>query len=307
MLIAIVGPTASGKSEIADIVAEKLACEIVSVDAMQVYRGMDIGTAKTPVDKRRRSLHMVDVCEVSHTYSVIEYQQAARKCIDELLKKDQTAVLCGGTGLYLDAILDDINFAEKSFDETRRKDYLKRAQTEDGIAGLYNELQQRDNASAHLIHPHNTKRVIRALELCDVGQSWADRAGGLHKHPEYYPAHIWGLNWPRELLYERINMRVDAMFAEGLVDEVKQLCKAGLETSTTARQAIGYKEILDFLQGSISLDEAKQVIAKNTRHYAKRQISWFKRDERVHWLDMQELSCEQAAQLIVDDYMKCIG
>ena len=248
-LVAIVGPTASGKSALAERLAEHLESSVISVDAMQVYRGMDIGTAKVPESARTRPLLMVDVADVGEDYSVKLYQRDARACVDELLGEGKVPVLCGGTGLYLNAIVSDMRFPEGEKGDDRRQYYEGLAQ-EHGGDWLHAQLQERDPSSAALIHPHNVRRVIRALEMCDRGRSYAEQHAGLSELVPLYDVRIWGIEVDRAELYRRIGHRVDEMFEAGLVDEVRELAGKGLAASKTSSQAIGYKEVLAALEGT---------------------------------------------------------
>lgn len=297
-VLAIVGPTASGKSALADKVAAQLHTSEISIDAMQVYRGMDIGTAKTPVAERVCPLLMVDMADIVDNYSVQLFQTQAREYIDKLQADDQLPVLCGGTGLYLDAVIDDMRFPKGQTDSAARKKYEALAEKED-VEALYTLLQERDPDSADIIHPHNIRRVIRALEMLDEGKSYATQHKGLYKRASWYQTQIYGIAMERERLYRRIDTRVDAMFDEGLVKEVKGLMDQGLASALTALQAIGYKEIVSALNGEITLDEARELIKKNTRHLAKRQLSWFHRDPRVNWLDLDKMTSNEAAEQII--------
>lgn len=297
-MLAIVGPTASGKSSLAEEVATRLSTSIVSTDAMQVYSGMDIGTAKTPVGERRRPLLMVDVCPVGEDYSVRLFQRDARAEVDSLLAQGRVPVLCGGTGLYLDAVIDQMDFPSGERGSEARERYERLAESEGGDA-VWRELERRDPESASLIHPHNVRRVIRALELLDQGGSYARTHDGLHRRASHYDTLIFGLRMDRQRLYRRIDERVDGMFDAGLVDEVRGLRREGLERSTTASQAIGYKEVLELLDGRSTEDEVRDLVKVRTRRYAKRQISWFKRDGRVRWLDMDALDNQGATDIVL--------
>lgn len=301
-VLCIVGPTASGKSALADELACRIATSVISVDAMQVYRGMDIGTAKTPVSERRRPLLMVDVADIGDAYSAQLFQEEARSCIDSLCSEGELPILCGGTGLYLDATIDDMVFPKGDASSETRKRYEKMAEDE-GSEAVYALLESRDPASAELIHPNNVRRVIRALELLDEGKSYAVQHAGLHERAPWYNASIWGIAMDRERLYRRISVRVDQMLQDGLVDEVEGLVAAGFRDTLTAMQAIGYKEIVDYLEGSCTLPEATEEIKKRTRRYAKRQLSWFKRDGRVKWLDLDQMDTNGAADMIMEKEM----
>ena len=245
-VICIVGPTASGKSSLSELVAKKLETSVISVDAMQVYRGMDIGTAKTPVEEREVPLLMVDCANISEEYSVQMFQTAAREAAHKLIKAGKTPVFCGGTGLYLDSIIDQMEFPSGSIESPVRTRYEKLAE-ELGAGGLHDLLATKDAASAVLIHPNNVRRVVRALEL---------------------------------------------------LEEVQALIESGLSENCTAGQAIGYKEFFAYFAGEQSLEQTRELIKQHTRQYAKRQISWLKRDGRVRWLDMDRLTPEDALELI---------
>ena len=294
----VVGPTASGKSGVADLVAAELGSAVISVDAMQVYRGMDVGTAKTPPAERRAPLLMVDVADPLENYSVSLFQEAARRCADSLLSRGLVPVLCGGTGLYLDAVIDEMDFPSGEKDGERRRAY-EDALERDGAVALHALLERRDPASAALIHPNNSRRVVRALEMLDEGTSYAEHHAGLRAHRAHYDALVFGLTMSRERLCARIDERVDRMMAAGLLEEVRGLAARGLTPDVTAGQAIGYKELLEALAGRTSLDEAVEQVKLRTRRYAKRQLSWLRRDGRVRWLDMDELDAPGAAALVV--------
>ncbi len=297
-VVAFVGPTASGKSSLADNLALLLKSEVVSVDAMQVYRGMDIGTAKVPVSERKVPLHMVDVVDIEESYSAELFQRQAREVCDDLISQGKLPILCGGTGLYLNAVIDEMEFPKGDIDSSKRTHYMELADDK-GAQFMHELLSQKDPQSAEIIHPNNVRRVIRALELLDEGKSYHEVHKGLYQRKPHYDARIFGLSWPREILYERINKRVDIMFEEGLVEEVQALCDRGLEGQLTSKQAIGYKEILEAFEGKITLDEAKQLICQKSRNYAKRQMTWFKKDERIIWLDMDTIKSEEDALAFV--------
>lgn len=297
--VAIVGPTASGKSALAEEIAVALSTSVVSVDAMQVYRGMDIGTAKTPPAARVCPLLMVDVVGVDDSYSVQRYQRDARACVDVLLAQGKVPVLCGGTGLYLNALVDEMDFPPGKVGGDRRIAYEEMVRRE-GADAVYGLLEERDPESARLIHPNNVRRVIRALELCDERKSYARQHEGLHERAPHYACQIWGISLERERLYRRIERRVDEMFEQGLVEEVSNLRDRGLGETLTARQAIGYTQVLDYLDGTCSLKEARDEIVLRTRRYAKRQISWFRHDGRVQWLDFETMDRHEAARVVID-------
>lgn len=298
-VIAVVGPTASGKSAVADLVAEALGSEVVSADAMQVYRGMDIGTAKTPVSERRVPLLLVDVADPTEPYSAALYQRDSRREIDRLRAEGRVPVLCGGTGLYVRAALDEMEFPRGEVDGAARQRYQDLA-GKLGPEGVHALLAERDPESAALIHPHNVRRVVRALEMLDEGVSYARQSAGFSEPREHYPSLQFALTMDRARLYARIDVRVDAMMRAGLLDEVRGLMDAGAADALTSRQAIGYKELIDALEGRCTIGEAVDLIKLRSRRYAKRQLSWFRRDPRITWLDMDVLDADGAARLIVD-------
>lgn len=299
-VVAIVGPTASGKSALAERVSARLGGPVVSVDAMQVYRGMDIGTAKLPEAERTRPLLMVDVADVWDDYSVQVFQRGARACVDRSLAEGHVPVLCGGTGLYLDAVIDEMDFPAGAIGDEGRARYERYAD-EQGAEALHALLAERDPRSAALIHPNNTRRVVRALELLDEGVSYAEKHEGLLRREPHYAARIWAVDMPREVLYGRIDTRVDEMFSQGLVDEVRALRERGLVADSTAGQAIGYREVLDYLDGACTLEAASSRTKARTRHYAKRQLSWLRRDGRARWVDVSAMGIEDAAAKIAED------
>ena len=298
-VIAVVGPTASGKSAVADLVAEALGSEVVSADAMQVYRGMDIGTAKTPVSERSVPLLLVDVADPIEPYSAALYQRDSRRAIDRLRAEGRVPVLCGGTGLYVRAALDEMEFPRGEVDGAARQRYQDLA-GKLGPEGVHALLAERDPESAALIHPHNVRRVVRALEMLDEGVSYARQSAGFSEPREHYPSLQFALMMDRARLYARIDARVDAMMRAGLLDEVRGLMDAGAADALTSRQAIGYKELIDALEGRCTIGEAVDLIKLRSRRYAKRQLSWFRRDPRITWLDMDVLDADGAARLIVD-------
>ena len=284
-VICIQGPTCSGKSELADRLALLLDGEIVSADSMQVYRGMDIGTAKVPASERLVPYHCIDILEPGQAYSAALFQHDARASIEDIWARGKKAILCGGTGLYVRAVLDEMDFApgEQQGNEIRAE--YERLVKERGAQVAYDLLKQRDPASADLIHPNNTRRVVRALEMADEGESYAQRKLRFKSVPPHYPSVKIGLSVEREILYERINARVDSMFAKGLVEEVRNLLEAGFRDGLTAAQAIGYKEVVAALDGECSMGAAAAQIKQSTRRYAKRQFTWLKSDASIQWLD----------------------
>lgn len=303
-VIAIVGPTATGKSALAEELAVRLSTAVVSADSMQVYRGMDIGTAKTPADARRVPLYCVDLVDVAQSFSVAEYAPLAQACVDRLLAERGTALVCGGTGLYVRAALEHMSFPSGDQDNNPiRQRYTQLAQ-ELGAEGLHRRLEELDPESAACIHPHNVRRVVRAFELYEQGLSYAQHHSSLHAYQERYPTAIFGLMMDREQLYGRINARVDTMVEEGLVQEVRALMEQGLADTLTSRQAIGYKEIVEALTdggaSQAAMDSALDCIKQRSRRYAKRQMTWFKSDPRVQWLDCSTIKTSQLADIVME-------
>lgn len=281
-----------GKSELADHLAASWGGEVVSADSMQVYRGLDIGTAKTAPRERSVPYHCLDLVDPGEPFSAALYQVAARTAIDSCLKRGRTPVVCGGTGLYVRAALDDLDFPPGDQVENPSRRSWETFLAEHGPLGLHGELERLDPASAALIHPNNSRRVVRALELVAEGLSYADRHSGLHTRVSVYETAFIGLTMERDALYSRIDMRVDRMMERGLLGEVTLLLERGCRDALTAMQAIGYKELIPVLDGERSLEEAVELIKRSSRRYAKRQLTWFGADERIRWIDVTESSTE---------------
>lgn len=302
--IAIVGATGTGKSVLADALSVHFDGEIISADSMQVYRGMDIGTAKTPPAERSVPYHCIDLVDPGFPFTAALYQRHARAAIDKLSARGKRPILCGGTGLYLRAALDDFKLDEvKPAEDKGDTDVRKRleAQAEElGAEAFHAALGERDPHSAALIHPHNLRRVIRAFEFLAQGTSYAEQHRGFSNFESVYPTRFVGIAVERELLYEVIEARVDAMMAAGLLDEVRGLLAAGFRDAATAQQAIGYKELVGVLEGTRTLEDAVAEIKQSSRRYAKRQITWFKRDPRIRWLD----ATKAHRALLADDLSK---
>lgn len=285
-ILCVVGPTASGKTDYAVELALKCGGEVVSCDSMQIYKHMDIGTAKPTADEMKGvKHHMIDIIEPNESFSVARFSEMARECIDDILLRGKTPVLCGGTGLYFDSTINNINFIQMDTDEEYRKD-LESAAKEFGNEYVYKILKRVDEESAESIHPNNLKRVIRALEIYKTtGKKKSELDKEQLSEPLYEPE-ITGLMRDREVLYDRINKRVDIMMEKGLVDEVSELIKMGIDTDATSMQAIGYKEIIEYLDGKTNLSDAVDKIKRESRRYAKRQLTWFKRYEKINWINI---------------------
>ncbi len=297
-VLAVVGPTAVGKTAVAEELAVRLGGEIVSADSMQVYRRMDVGTAKPPRGARRVPYHCIDLAEPGEAFSAARFQECAREAFGEIAARGKLPVLCGGTGLYVRAALDPWEFpAGEQVDNPVRERY-EGFEREHGPDALHQLLAERDSASAALIHPNNVRRVVRALEMLDTGQSYAEQAAGFSARQSEYPCALVGLTMDRTQLYARIDERVDAMLEAGLLDEVRALLEAGFRGALTAAQAIGYKELVPVIERSTPLDEAVDDIKRASRRYAKRQLTWFRADPRVQWVDVSDMSVAEAADTV---------
>lgn len=298
-VIALVGPTASGKTDAAQIVAEQIGGEVVSADSMQIYRGMDIGTGKLPVCERRVPHHGFDLVDPGEPYSAALFQAYARDMFADIDRRGKRAVLCGGTGLYVQAALDDFSFPKGDQTENPVREHWTAFAEQQGAQALWDELDKRDPRSAAVLHPNNVRRVVRAFEMLEEGMSYADQKERLSSVAPFVPAVQFGLSVDPEVLNARINARVDAMIGAGLVDEVRGLLSRGFRQGVTAPQAIGYKEIVEALEGRCTLDEAIEAIKLATRRYGKRQRTWFRRDRRIRWIDANQGDAEKVAQEIL--------
>ena len=288
---ALVGPTGSGKTGASIALAKALNAEIVSMDSMQVYCGMDIGTAK-PTQEQLKSVrhHMIDVVQPDELFTVSAYREMAMEAIEDILSRNKRVLLVGGTGLYLQALSYDMTLGEHGADQQIRSRLLQIAQEEGGEKRLHERLLAVDPDTAHKLHPNDVRRVIRALEIFETsGKAKSERAGE-EQIEGPYSIMVYGLSMPREQMYARINDRVDEMMREGLLDEVKSLLERGIEPRAEggAMQAIGYKELVSAIRGEYSLERAVELIKQGSRRYAKRQWTWFRRDQRTQWFDWSE-------------------
>jgi tRNA dimethylallyltransferase len=284
-LLVIIGPTAVGKTNLSIEMAKRYNGEIISGDSMQIYRGMDIGTAKITKDEMQGiPHHLIDIKEPEENFSVAEFQLLVRAKINEIAKRGKLPIIVGGTGLYIQSVIYDYQFSDVPGDEAFRLELEERAK-QIGNEALYKELQAVDPESAAQIHPNNVRRVIRALEIFHLtGKTMQDFQR--KQQPDLmYETALVGLSMEREKLYERINRRVDIMVEQGLLEEVKSLYNQGLRNCQSI-QAIGYKEIYDYLDGSVTWEEAVEQLKQNSRRYAKRQLTWFRNKMDVQWFDM---------------------
>jgi len=286
-IIAVVGPTAVGKTALGESIARSLNGEVVSADSMQVYRGMDIGTAKPPLFARSVPYHCLDLAEPGEPYSAARFQADARAALADIAARGRQPIVVGGTGLYVRAALDDMRFPAGDI-QTAGRQRIDAMARDLGAAGLHALLAERDPASAALIHPNNTRRVMRALEMSESGVSYATQAAGFARRDAFLPTVYLGLSMERSVLYERIDRRVDEMVRIGLVAEVAGLLDAGYRSAVTATQAIGYKELVPVIEDGAPLATAVDDIKRASRRYAKRQLSWFRADPRVVWIDVTD-------------------
>jgi len=299
-VLAVVGPTAVGKTVLADRLAMRLDGEIVSADSMQVYRGMNIGTAKPPEAERPVAYHCIDLAEPNESFSAALFQRAGRAAIAEIASREKLPIVVGGTGLYVRALLDRMEFPRGEQAGSPARARYEAIAAEQGGTALHDLLAQRDPASAAAIHPNNTRRVIRALEMADGGVSYAAQLAGFSARESVCDARYIGLTMPREALYARIDARVDAMMAAGLLGEVEQLLAAGFRDALTAAAAIGYKEFVPVIEEGEDLDTAIAAVKQASRRYAKRQLSWFRSDPRVTWIDVGDHHVDDTANAALD-------
>ena len=281
----IVGPTCSGKTTFSIELAKKINGEIISADSRQFYKLLDIGTAKpTPEELSQVKHHLVDFISPQTEYNVSRFEEDSLKIIESLFKENKTPVIVGGSGLYIRAVVEGL-FNEIDTDEEYRE-YLNELRTKFGNTHIYGILKEVDPVSAEKMLPQNWKRVMRALEVFHISGEPIWKFQKEHKRETDIEFRQFGLNWPREILYKNIETRVDKMIDLGLVDEVKSLLANGYNENINALNTVGYKEIISYLKSEYSLERAIELIKRNTRHYAKRQMTWFRKDESINWLDI---------------------
>ncbi|MBN1460655.1 MAG: tRNA (adenosine(37)-N6)-dimethylallyltransferase MiaA [Armatimonadetes bacterium] len=288
-LLAIVGPTATGKSEVGLLLAERLDGEIVSADSMQIYRGMDIGTAKPTGEQRARvPHHLIDLLEPDEAFSVSDYRARAEAALADIWRRGHQPILVGGSGLYVRAVLQEMDFSDVPPNPELRQE-LQREARDRGSQALHRRLEDVDPATAARLHPNDTKRIIRALEVFAGGGAPAPSLGSVDRgRAARYNTRQFGLSLGREELYRRIDERVDRMIAAGLVEEVRALLERGCDESLTSMKGLGYAQLLPHVRGEVSLDEAVRVLKRDTRRFAKRQFTWFRADPVIEWIDVEE-------------------
>ena len=301
-IVCICGPTAVGKTKYAIEAAKHIDGEIVSCDSMQLYKYMDIGSAKpTPEEQAQVPHYLVDQIDPREKFSVATYQKLAKAAIEEIFSKGKTPVIAGGTGLYLNSLLYDMDFSAPPSDDAYREALFREAE-EKGVMAVYDRLKAADPDAADRIHPNNLKKVIRALEAAEAGDKVKDFASEPVPTRDYDSILI-GLSRERQELYDRINLRVDLLMEMGLLEEVKSLMEMGLGESDISMKGIGYKEIIGYLKGEYPLEEAVRLIKRNTRHLAKRQMTWFKRYDDMMWLDISGYPSDEEAIEVMNSWL----
>ena len=285
-LIILAGPTASGKTSVSIDLAKRLGGEIISADSMQVYKYMDVGTAKISVEEMQGvKHHLIDVLDPKEDFNIVKFQNMVKCSIEEIVKNGHIPILVGGTGFYIQSVIYDIDFNNEDDNSSVRKK-LEEEYDAFGADFMHEKLKKIDIVSAQNIHKNNKKRIIRAIEYFLINNEPISSHNEVQREKKSpYDYRFFVLNPPRDILYERINKRVDIMVENGLVDEVKKLREMGLSTANISMQGIGYKEIIEYLDGEVSLETAIENIKQNTRHMAKRQVTWFKREKDVIYVD----------------------
>ncbi len=285
-LVILTGPTAVGKTALSIALAKEIGGEIISADSMQVYRRMDIGSAKiTPEEMAGVPHHLIDVLEPDQEFNVVVFQKLAKRAVADIYSRGHIPVVVGGTGFYIQALVYDIDFTENDEDTALRRSLEELARRE-GAEALYERLRAVDPESCESIHANNIKRVIRAIEFYEkTGKKISDHNREQRQNDSPYNVAYFVLNDDRERIYERINERVDLMMAQGLTEEVRALRESGCRKDMVSMQGLGYKELLSYLEGERSLEEAVYLIKRDTRHFAKRQLTWFRREKEVIWIE----------------------
>lgn len=303
-LFILSGPTGIGKTNISIKIAKNLNCEIISCDSMQIYKYMDIGSAKVSKDEMQGiPHHLIDIIEPNKRFSVVEYKMEAEKAIDEIISRNKLPMLVGGTGLYINSLIFNYTFTD-AYKDDKYRSYLEKVASIHGRDYVHSLLKDIDEISYNKIHPNNLKRVIRALEVYKLTGKPFSSFNDDNKYDIPYNIHYYVLNMDRAKLYERINKRVDDMIDNGLVDEVKKLKEKGYTSDMQSMKGIGYKEILYYLNGDISFEDAVDMIKQGSRNYAKRQLTWFRRDPRVIWINKDDYkNDEEIANALINDFL----
>lgn len=297
-LIVLTGPTAAGKTKLSIALAKAVNGEIISADSMQVYRHMDIGSAKIRPEEMQGVRHyLVDILEPTQDFNIVLFQKYAKQAITEIYEKEKIPIIVGGTGFYIQSVLYDIDFQESDEDTALRAE-LEQLAREKGVEYLHDMLRECDPKAAQEIHANNVKRVIRAIEFHrQTGRKISEHNAAEREKKSAYDSRYFVLTDKRERLYENIDRRVDMMIGEGLVDEVRRLMDMGCRRDSTAMQGLGYKEIISYLAGEITLEEAVYTIKRDTRHFAKRQLTWFRRERDVIWIEKDKFAYDDEKML----------
>lgn len=303
-LIVLTGPTAVGKTSLSISLAKAVNGEIISADSMQVYKGMDIGSAKIRKEEMQGVTHyLVDILEPEEEFHIVKFQELAKAALEEIYAKGKIPILVGGTGFYIQAVTRDIDFTQAE-QETSYREELEQFAKEKGAEYLHEKLREVDSKSAENIHANNVKRVIRALEFYHQnGTPISEHNEEQKQQTSPYNLAYFVLTAPREILYERIDRRVDQMMEEGLLEEVKSLRERGCHRGMVSMQGLGYKEILAYLEGEYPLEEAVRILKRDTSHFAKRQLTWFRREQDVIWVDKEQFHWNEAEIL---EYMMSV-
>ena len=304
-LIILTGPTAAGKTKLSIALAKAINGEIISADSMQVYKHMDIGSAKIRPEEMQGIRHyLVDILEPTADFNIVQFQKYAKQAVAEIYQHGKVPIIVGGTGFYIQSVLYDIDFRESAEDTALRAELEQLAQDK-GAEYLHTVLRECDPGAAQEIHANNIKRVIRAIEFYrQTGRRISEHNAAEREKRSAYDSRYFVLSDKREILYENIDRRVDRMIGEGLVDEVRQLMELGCKRDSTAMQGLGYKEILSYLAGEITLEEAVYIIKRDTRHFAKRQLTWFRRERDVIWIEKDKFAYDDEIML---NYMKKVS
>lgn len=304
-LIVLLGPTGVGKTSVSIEIAQNLQGEIISCDSMQIYKYMDIGTAKIQEDEMADIPHyLIDIVYPDEEFTVHDFKSNAKKYINDINSRSSMPIMVGGTGLYINSIVYKLRFTNVEPDEELRAKYSKFADKY-GNKALHAKLAQRDPVSAKQIDVNDRKRVIRALEIYDIsGEPMSRLNRNFRRENNNYNLTMIGLNMDRQILYSRINQRVEEMFDAGLVNEVEDLLQRGYDDELVSMKAIGYKEIIPYIKGEINLEESMELLKRNTRRYAKRQLTWFRRDKRIKWLDVNKYSSSKEIGGAISKYVK---
>ncbi len=304
-ILIIAGPTAVGKTEYAIETAKALNGEIVSADSMQLYKYMDIGSAKPTAEERREAVHfLVDEIDPRESFSVYEYQKRAKSAIEDIFSRGKVPIISGGTGLYVNSLIYDMDFSVRPDNNSEFRKKLEAIAETQGNEALHAKLADSDPEAAGRIHPNNVKKVIRALEMLEGGDSRVRKFSEADTRTGDYEYCLTGLCRERQELYDRIDMRVDLLMKQGLPDEIKRLEAMGLTESFISMKGIGYKELFGYLRGKYDLEEAVRLIKRNTRHYAKKQMTWFRRYDDIHWINLSECASKEEAVERIIGYWK---